>query len=60
MTLLDGRARLRAQRMAMVATFREPLCVAQCTGNMAQRGARFDPYYTHNCLLPKNLRRDIQ
>ena len=27
MTLLDGRARLRAQRMAMVATFREPsLC----------------------------------
>src|SRR6266851_373808 len=26
----------------------------------AQRGARFDPYNTHNCLPPKKLRREIQ
>jgi hypothetical protein len=26
----------------------------------AQRGARFDPYNTHNCLPPKQLRREIQ
>ena len=26
----------------------------------AQRGARFDPYNTLNCLPPKTLRRDIQ
>jgi len=26
----------------------------------AQRGARCDPYNTHNCLPPKKLRREIQ
>ena len=26
----------------------------------AQRGARFAPYNTHNCLPPKKLRREIQ
>jgi hypothetical protein len=27
---------------------------------IAQHVARFDPYHTRNCLLPKKLRREIQ
>jgi hypothetical protein len=53
----------RAERVVDdgVVSVRRALSVSPRVSRInAQPVARFDPYYTRNCLSPKKLRRDIQ
>jgi len=56
-----GRDGLSARRMAVLWTFREPsLCRRVHRALMRNALLDYTPYYTCNCLPPKQLRRDIQ